>query len=45
MARNRAALEEALGVPVVDPNQAAVAMALARVRITASSARGAGTAT
>jgi Asp/Glu/hydantoin racemase len=28
MARHRQPLEEELGVPVVDPNQAAVAMAL-----------------
>jgi allantoin racemase len=28
MARHRAALEDALGIPVIDPTQAAVAMAL-----------------
>jgi allantoin racemase len=28
MARHRRALEEALGIPVIDPTQAAVAMAL-----------------
>ena len=33
MARHRAALEDALGVPVIDPTQAAVAMALGAVRI------------
>lgn len=32
MARRRAALEAALGVPVIDPTQAAVAMALGAVR-------------
>ena len=31
MARHRRALEEALGVPVIDPTQAAVAMALGAV--------------
>jgi Asp/Glu/hydantoin racemase len=33
MARSRDRLEQAVGLPVVDPNQAAVAMALARVRL------------
>ncbi len=33
MARHRAALEEALGVPVIDPTQAAVAMAIGAVAI------------
>ena len=32
MARHRAALEDSLGVPVIDPTQAAVAMALGAVR-------------
>ena len=32
MARHRAALEDRLGVPVIDPTQAAVAMALGTVR-------------
>ncbi len=32
MARYRARLEETLGVPVIDPTQAAVAMAIAAVR-------------
>ncbi|MFZ4533035.1 MAG: aspartate/glutamate racemase family protein, partial [Alsobacter sp.] len=32
MARHRRPLEEALGVPVIDPTQAAVAMALGAVR-------------
>jgi Asp/Glu/hydantoin racemase len=31
MARHRRALEEALGVPVIDPTQAAIAMALGTV--------------
>ena len=31
MARHRRALEKALGVPVIDPTQAAVAMALGAV--------------
>ena len=33
MARYRAALEDALGLPVVDPTQAAVGMALSLVRL------------
>jgi Asp/Glu/hydantoin racemase len=33
MARYRDALEEAVGVPVVEPTQAAVAMAIGRVRL------------
>ncbi len=33
MARYRARLEAALGVPVIDPTQAAVAMAIAAVRL------------
>ncbi len=33
MARHRAPLEEALGVPVIDPTQAAVAMAVGTVRL------------
>ncbi|MGD1924108.1 MAG: aspartate/glutamate racemase family protein, partial [Paracoccaceae bacterium] len=33
MARHRAALEAELGVPVIDPTQAAVAMALGAIRI------------
>jgi allantoin racemase len=32
MARHRAPLEEALGVPVIDPTQAAVTMALGAVQ-------------
>jgi len=32
MARHRSALEQALGIPVIDPTQAAVAMALGTVR-------------
>ena len=40
MARHRRALEEALGVPVIDPTQAAVAMAIGTVatRLTAGGA-------
>ncbi len=33
MARYRAALEEAVGIPVVEPTQAAVAMAVGHVRL------------
>jgi len=33
MARHRRPLEEALGIPVIDPTQAAVAMALAVVQV------------
>jgi Asp/Glu/hydantoin racemase len=33
MARHREAVEQALGVPVIDPTQAAAAQALAAVRI------------
>jgi Asp/Glu/hydantoin racemase len=33
MARHRRALEEALGVPVIDPTQAAVTMALGAVAL------------
>ena len=33
MARYRAPLEDALGIPVIDPTQAAVGMALALVRL------------
>jgi Asp/Glu/hydantoin racemase len=33
MARHRRPLEEALGIPVIDPTQAAVAMALATVQL------------
>jgi allantoin racemase len=33
MARYRAALEEAVGVPVIEPTQAAVAMAVGHVRL------------
>jgi Asp/Glu/hydantoin racemase len=32
MARHRGALEAALGIPVIDPTQAAVAMALGTVQ-------------
>jgi len=32
MARHRAALERALGVPIIDPTQAAVTMALGAVQ-------------
>ena len=39
MARYRARLEAALGVPVIDPTQAAVAMAIAVVRLGAGSGR------
>jgi allantoin racemase len=35
MARHRAPLEDALGVPVIDPTQAAVAMALGAVQVAA----------
>ncbi len=41
MARYRARLEEALGVPVIDPTQAAVTMAIAAVRLGAGAGRGA----
>ena len=34
MARHRAALEQALGIPVIDPTQAAVTMALGAVQFT-----------
>jgi allantoin racemase len=33
MARYRAALEDSLAIPVVEPTQAAVAMAIGRVRL------------
>ncbi len=33
MARHRAAVEQALGVPVIDPTQAAAAQAVAAVRL------------
>jgi Asp/Glu/hydantoin racemase len=33
MARYRAALEEAVGIPIVEPTQAAVAMAVGHVRL------------
>jgi Asp/Glu/hydantoin racemase len=33
MARHRRPLEEALGVPVIDPTQAAVTMAIAAVQV------------
>jgi hypothetical protein len=33
MARYRAPLQDAIGVPVVEPTQAAVAMAIGRVRL------------
>ena len=33
MARHRAPLEAALGIPVIDPTQAAVAMAIGAVRL------------
>jgi Asp/Glu/hydantoin racemase len=33
MARHRKPLEDALGIPVIDPTQAAVAMALGAVRL------------
>jgi Asp/Glu/hydantoin racemase len=33
MASYRAGLQQALGVPVVDPTQAAVGMAIARVQL------------
>jgi Asp/Glu/hydantoin racemase len=33
MAQYRKALEDAIGVPVVEPTQAAAGMALARVRL------------
>jgi len=36
MARHRKPLEEALGIPVIDPTQAAVAMALGAVQVSAS---------
>jgi Asp/Glu/hydantoin racemase len=36
MARFRRPLEEALGVPVVEPTQAATAMAVGRVRLAAA---------
>ncbi len=39
MARYRARLEAALGVPVIDPTQAAVAMAIAAVRLDAGTDR------
>ncbi|MCH8112930.1 MAG: aspartate/glutamate racemase family protein [Proteobacteria bacterium] len=39
MARYRARLEATLGVPVIDPTQAAVAMAIAAVRLGAGSGR------
>ena len=39
MARYRARLEEALGVPVIDPTQAAVAMAIAAVQLGSSVGR------
>ncbi len=39
MARYRARLEAALGVPVIDPTQAAVAMAIAAVRLDAGAGR------
>jgi Asp/Glu/hydantoin racemase len=39
MARYRARLEAALGVPVIDPTQAAVAMAIAAVRLGSGSGR------
>ncbi len=39
MARYRARLEEALEVPVIDPTQAAVAMAIAAVRLNAGAGR------
>ena len=39
MARYRARLEDALGVPVIDPTQAAVAMAIAAVRLDAGTDR------
>jgi Asp/Glu/hydantoin racemase len=36
MARHRASLEEALGIPVIDPTQAAVTMALGAVQFSRS---------
>jgi Asp/Glu/hydantoin racemase len=36
MARHRKALEEALGIPVIDPTQAAVTMALGAVQFAAN---------
>jgi Asp/Glu/hydantoin racemase len=33
MARHRRSLEQALGIPVIDPTQAAVAMALGVVQV------------
>ncbi len=39
MARYRARLEAALDIPVIDPTQAAVAMAIAAVRLGASAGR------
>jgi Asp/Glu/hydantoin racemase len=33
MARHRRALEEALGIPVIDPTQAAVTMAIGAVQL------------
>jgi len=33
MARHRSALEDALGIPVIDPTQAAVTMALGAVQL------------
>ena len=39
MARYRARLEAALGVPVIDPTQAAVALAIAAVRLNAGTGR------
>jgi Asp/Glu/hydantoin racemase len=38
MARFRAALEEAVGIPVVEPTQAAVVMAVGHVRLSQSTA-------
>jgi len=35
MARHRKALEDALGIPVIDPTQAAVTMALGAVQFAA----------
>ncbi|OYY77109.1 MAG: Asp/Glu racemase, partial [Rhizobiales bacterium 35-66-30] len=35
MARHRAALEDALGLPVIEPSRAATAMALAMARLAA----------
>jgi Asp/Glu/hydantoin racemase len=41
MARHRAALQQALGIPVIDPIQAAISMAIGAVQTAAAFADGA----